>query len=478
MPPKRIIACCDGTWVNGLTEENKSGYTNVLRIARALEHHDARSGGDDPISQIVYYGSGVGSDPGLASIGQGMTGDGLVTKVEEAYAFLASNYVPGDEIFLFGFSRGAYTARMVAGIVGEIGLLDKVQMELWPTLFVELQTEGSADKDDKPEKLTEAAELLATYRAHAKAQIEAAGGFLIKAVGVFDTVGAMGLPSELHSKQPEVASLFGFSNTGLGPHIELALHALAIDETRKDFRPTLWVQTQAGQAKGQVLKQVWFSDIGGGWDEHDASDITLAWMVSETAHVLAFDPKYIESIPDPTAAYGKQPPHNPEVGMFSFAFSYERPPPTITGFPTHETIHHTVPLQAKLTKAVTAALEANPGLVHPLSGFEIVFEKAWTFEADKPRRAKPKTLASVAHTGAATQTKSKSVTIGKRTAAVKVRPDVKDVEVKVVTRRKSFFGGGGTPASPHVVGKPLPARPVLQEVQVVTKKKSFFSIRK
>ncbi|KAL8287629.1 hypothetical protein RQP46_003487 [Phenoliferia psychrophenolica] len=328
--------------------------------------------------KIVYYGSGVGSDPGIASYGEGLTGAGLATKVEETYAFLAGNYVQGDEIALFGFSRGAYTARMVAGIIGEIGLLGKVEAE------------GAAKKDDTA-TLEKSRKILEPFRTRAQAQIKAAGGFLIKLVGVFDTVGAMGLPTELHKTHPKAASIFGFSNT-------LALHAMALNETRRDFIVTKWTQTEEGRAKGQTLKQVWFagshSDVGGGWqDAHDLADVALAWMVSNTAHVLAFDPNYIRSIPNPTAPYGEQPPHNPEVGIFTLAASEVRSPPTSSTFPTAETIHYSVTKQPKVTPAIAQSLAASPSLVRPLEGFEKLFAESW--DLGQPQRPKPQTLTAL-----------------------------------------------------------------------------------
>ncbi|KAM0750718.1 hypothetical protein T439DRAFT_325770 [Meredithblackwellia eburnea MCA 4105] len=399
IPParKRIIACCDGTWNNGLSEENKSGYTNVLRISRALESYS--SDANENIPQIVYYATGIGSDPGLVSYSEGMTGEGLASKVEEAYAFLAGNYVPGDELFLFGFSRGAYTARMVAGIIGEIGILDKVGMESFPTLFLALQQEGKAKPDDVATR-DRVGQVLKPFRDLARAQIQAAGGFLIKLVGVFDTVGSLGLPTELHKTKPQVASLFGFSNTDLGAHIQLALHALALDETRRDFLPTKWTQTAEGRAKGQVLKQVWFSgshsDIGGGWDQHDLSDLTLAWMVSQTEHLLSFDKKYIQRIPDPTAPYGEQQPHNPLQGMFSFAAKQARTPPTATDDITHETIHFSVTKQIHLSLPVSQALSNNKSLVQQLEGFEASFASAWIFDPSTAPRVHPQTLMALA----------------------------------------------------------------------------------
>ncbi|KAK4705558.1 hypothetical protein P7C70_g627, partial [Phenoliferia sp. Uapishka_3] len=307
---------------------------------------------------------------------------------------------------------------MVAGMIGDIGLLSKVQMERFPELFTALKTEGSTNADKAAR--VKATATLAPFRELAKQQIAAAGGFLIKVVGVFDTVGSLGLPTELHKTHPHAASLFGFSNTvilvltnpvtkrssssfylkqELGSHIELALHALALNETRKDFLPTLWTQTLEGQQKGQVLKQVWFAgshaDIGGGWPAHDLSDLTLAWMVSHTQHILSYDTKYIDSIRDPTALYGQQTPHNPRTGMMALSAIQHRTPPTETIFPSLESIHHSVPLQPYLDPAISQAITANKSLIQPLIHFEQEFQNTWRFEPAVPRREGPQTLANI-----------------------------------------------------------------------------------
>lgn len=139
------------------------------------------------------------------------------------------------QLFFFGFSRGSYTVRMVAGIIGEIGILDKSQMEDFPALFLALQKQGKNPLD--PQIQSETASILAPHRVTAQKQLQSLKApYIISVVGCFDTVGSTGLPEELYRKAPRVASVFGFPNTCLGEHILRAYHALALNETREDFR--------------------------------------------------------------------------------------------------------------------------------------------------------------------------------------------------------------------------------------------------
>jgi uncharacterized protein (DUF2235 family) len=112
MDHKRLIVCCDGTWNDA---DSAAEFTNVVRIARAIKPIDTRSSPATP--QIVYYHSGVGTSDALDRVAGGAIGLGLSRNVRDAYASLAANS-EGNEIFLFGFSRGAYTARSVAGLIG------------------------------------------------------------------------------------------------------------------------------------------------------------------------------------------------------------------------------------------------------------------------------------------------------------------------------------------------------------------------
>ena len=130
MDHKRLIMCCDGTWNDA---DSAAEFTNVVRIARAIKPIDTRS--SPAIPQIVYYHSGVGTSDAFDRLAGGAVGLGLSRNVRDAYAFLAANYCEGDEIFLFGFSRGAYTARSVAGLIGWVGLIHKADMDDFALLW-------------------------------------------------------------------------------------------------------------------------------------------------------------------------------------------------------------------------------------------------------------------------------------------------------------------------------------------------------
>ncbi|KAJ8595919.1 hypothetical protein M405DRAFT_929205 [Rhizopogon salebrosus TDB-379] len=355
---KRIIVCCDGTWQDGVMTSEDWKQTNILKLSRAFNHVDDRSG--VLIPQIVYYQSGVGAAHNLYSeYVDGATGASLIDKVQEAYAFISQNFHTGDEIFLFGFSRGAYTARMVAMFIGAIGVLNRTDMDYFPAIFLAYQQLGK-DTDPnstKTKKLTEWLSKWTSHDSHGKRRADSDDdSFSIKCVGVFDTVGSVGLPEELTHKSPSAKSIFGFPNNELGEHIERAYHALAIDENRLDFDCCKFEQTDGGRQKGQILKQCWFSgthsDIGGGWKEHDLSDITLAWMAANIGDILSIDVPYIASLPRPVAHWGEQPPHNSRTGIFRFSEEDARELPTTTDNKTCETIHPSLlPLEEELRKS-------------------------------------------------------------------------------------------------------------------------------
>ncbi|KZS95997.1 hypothetical protein SISNIDRAFT_451651 [Sistotremastrum niveocremeum HHB9708] len=378
---KRIIVCCDGTWQDGIVKKHRWQYSNVLKLARCLNHEDTRH--DPPIPQIVFYQSGVGTETNTAATWlEGATGETLGDKVQDAYAFISQNFQPGDEVFCFGFSRGAYTARMVAAFVGEIGILDKSQMDHFADIFVAFQKRG---KTDDPQVKAECQKILAPFNAgNSKGIVRAnAAGrlFSLKCVGVFDTVGALGLPKELTMMTAQ--SIFGFNDTLLGPHIERALHALALNETRADFNCTKFQQTPEGQSKGQILRQCWFagshSDIGGGWEYHDLSDVTLSWMAANIDDILSLDLEYLNTLFNPNSPWGAQLPHNPKTGVFTLAETLNRELPKPNDLITHETIHPSVRRQKVMIPAVEQLLKDHPEIEWKLLPFEEAVEKTWPF---------------------------------------------------------------------------------------------------
>ena len=230
---KRIIICSDGTWNRperiGHEEDNP---TNVLKFARGIASKDSKD-----VKQIVFYDWGIGSYHDSATAGA--FGAGLEKNVMDAYRFLVHNYDAGDEIFLFGFSRGAYTVRSLCGLINNSGVLQSSKGYLVEEAFVKYK-----NKDIEPNG-TEMLEWRKENSIEDKTKINF--------VGVWDTVGAMGLP----------ISVFGlikdkhlFYDNKLGSNIETARHALSLDEQRKDFKPTIWEPKQ-----GVDIQQVWFAGV-------------------------------------------------------------------------------------------------------------------------------------------------------------------------------------------------------------------------
>ncbi|KAF2435697.1 hypothetical protein EJ08DRAFT_558806, partial [Tothia fuscella] len=286
---KRLIVLCDaGTWEDSTSDDKQAYPTNVTRFGRALSAWTKPQDGDE-VEQIVYYQKGVGTNSSLDSVFGGATGAGVSANIRAAYAFLAHNYDSGDEIFFFGFSRGAYTARAIAGMVAEVGLLTKKGMDQFTGLYeayrnVGLNGKGPINKDKKV--LEDMKKDLLLDSSAAKA---------IQIVGVWDTVGfhEAGWAKFVGYAGESIE----FTDTNLSPNVMYGFHALALDERRKAFLPTLW-ELPAEPVKDTrtvEMKQVWFSgrhaDIGGGNANHVLSDITFAWMMAECEKtgLLGFD---------------------------------------------------------------------------------------------------------------------------------------------------------------------------------------------
>ncbi|KAH9473234.1 hypothetical protein Pst134EA_000307 [Puccinia striiformis f. sp. tritici] len=367
---KRLIICCDGTWSNGLSTAPSSA-TNVLKLARCICPQDSRT--FPPIPQVVFYQSGLGTTEGPAlDLAQGATGAGILAKIREAYAFIAQNYIPGDEVFLFGFSRGAFTARTIASLIADLGILNSAGM----ADFHQVLTAYKA-RSESTEKF------LDNYRQGGPKHMCRMAEGTLKCVGVWDTVGALGLPGFFDNN----FNLLGFKDTKLSHHIMYAFHAMAVHETRKDFTATKWVKppTPSGLKEyPQVLKQVWFagshSDVGGGLADHDLSDISLIWMVANLIehNLLAVDEDYINELLSPQAAWGGQAPYDPRQGVMSTTLKTERQLPTVWDEETMESIHESVFRQEKLTPELAKVLEDNPPkLIEKLLPFEEKMRVRW-----------------------------------------------------------------------------------------------------
>jgi uncharacterized protein (DUF2235 family) len=260
---KQLVVCCDGTW--NTPDEHRgvvAAPTNVAKLALGVV--------DSPV-QALFYEPGVGTRPDDRVLG-GAFGLGLSQNVRNGYRFLAERYQSGDKIFLFGFSRGAYTARSLAGLVHNCGILKKENADRVDEAFAFYRDRTS---HTRPSAL--GSQLFRRMYSHPDDTIHF--------IGVWDTVGALGIPDDIpgwddfFKRMTNWQELWGFHDTQLGPHVTTACHALAIDEQRPPFKPTLWTSAKPGQ----TLEQVWFagvhSEIGGGSASASLSDIALLWMV-------------------------------------------------------------------------------------------------------------------------------------------------------------------------------------------------------
>jgi len=384
---KRIIVCCDGTWQDGFSE-SRSVYTNVLRLARTIHHVDERF--KPPIPQVVFYQSGIGSAKNLYSeYIEGTTGSSLADKVEEAYGFIAHNYSPGDEIFVFGFSRGAYTARMIAMFIGEIGVLNRRDMDNFAAIFLNFQNLGACQDADKRLELEQKLYPWRKSDSHGKQRVKRAGSpFTVKCVGVWDTVGSFGLPEEISISSKTQGCPFGFPDRILGEHIERAYQALAINEERVDFNCNKFEQTDAGRRSNQILEQCWFtgihSDVGGGYEQHDLSDLTLIWLCAHIGDALSLDLDYLEKKCQPAVApWGAQKPHSLS-GIFSLATKAQRRLPSVPDQITHESIHSSVLHQQSVSPVLSGILTSHPHIVCPLLPLEEEMKAKWAYDPSSP----------------------------------------------------------------------------------------------
>ncbi|MDS1115758.1 DUF2235 domain-containing protein [Gordonia westfalica] len=246
---KRLIICCDGTWKSSKDPR----ISNVEKIARAVKTDAA-----DGAVQLVHYVNGVGTGSAWSDrIVGGAFGRGLNANLLDAYRFLALNYESDDEIFVFGFSRGAYTARSLVGMISKVGLVTPRRLAEDPSvnLFEQALRQYRNKSDPPPEPLGDRVP--------------------VAFIGVFDTVGALGVPGITRYKHQ-------FHDVKLGKKVKVARQALAIDECRLTFDPCVW---ETAENTSTDVKQVWFegvhSDIGGGLKVVEPSELTLAWMVRE-----------------------------------------------------------------------------------------------------------------------------------------------------------------------------------------------------
>lgn len=319
--PKNIVFCADGTWNNAGADAKNEDATNVLKLYQLLagdvvggseftrantpeivEGEKIHKAANGETLQVAKYINGVGNSSNIIKkLFSGAFGAGVVQRIVRGYTYISRNYQPGDHIYIVGFSRGAYTARALVGMIATQGLLK--------TSF----------KSGSPESYQAATDAWFYYRNSVKVKDETLFADLMTAVlnksfwslvksifnphlstndfiavdriasvVVWDTVGAMGIP-KFNVQNKELVDAFRFADEVLSKKVRLGLHAIALDEKRELFKPTLW------NTGGNVLQRVFIgghADVGGGYAEKGLSDITLDWMITQLSkhQLLAMSP--------------------------------------------------------------------------------------------------------------------------------------------------------------------------------------------
>ena len=309
---KKLVVCCDGTWNTPRTDTNIFRTYSFLRgrlgqpteVSHKQGTRTCAGPAADGSDVVLFYDEGVGTQWFDRLIGGG-AGIGLSENVREAYHFLGHNFEPGSEIYVFGFSRGAYTARSLCGFIKAAGLLVtpsvkdvwRAYMERYVTAHapaIASRSAGLSLDGVRDWFVRKAGEAVGHLGGTEVAKLPTYGDVKIKFIGVYDTVGALGVPIPAVAKVNE--PIVGFHDTTLGTTVESAVQALAVDEKRGPYAPTLWTRAaNAVAVAGQSVLQVWFpgvhSDIGGGYSDKGIGDITWDVMMRQAAgHGLVIDP--------------------------------------------------------------------------------------------------------------------------------------------------------------------------------------------
>lgn len=309
---KRIVILCDGTW----NRSDSDTPTNVVRFAQALRPTDA-----DEVRQVAFYvqgvGTGRGPTPALRQLDSwlgGAFGHGLMENIEEAYRHLLFNYEVGDEIHIVGFSRGAYTARSLTGLIRSTGLIGRGQMHRIREAIERYRTLGDERThpnheashrfraDISPAVATSPAEM--SWRENRGLPT----GHLLRIayLGVWDSVGALGVPAFIPVLGPRSARRHRFHDANLSSMVRSARHAVALDERRKSFAPTRWdnvaeLNAEVENGGPPPYQEQFFpgdhGSVGGGGDITELSSIGLAWIIEGAqAAGLAFDAERLAQI--------------------------------------------------------------------------------------------------------------------------------------------------------------------------------------
>src|SRR5918995_4879008 len=316
---KNIVICSDGTGNSTI----KGRGTNVFKLFEMIDLNGHQNDLNlDP--QVAIYDDGVGTeDFKPLKIFAGVTGWGLSRNVKQLYKELCRIYDPGDRIFLFGFSRGAFTVRTLAGFILKCGIID-AQKQPTAKAF-----DGCVNRAYKAYRSCYRTALMRLLRGEASAATTEefkvrfcyAQQIRIHFIGVWDTVDAVGLPFHVSDLINALIYRFKFPNQRLSEQVDHAYHALAVDDDRHSFHPLLWDQRAYNPGKSQKIEQVWFAgahaNVGGGYPKQGLSLTAMHWLMTKAQNAgLRFIPDEYEYYRDHANVDDKL--YDPRAGLGVF----------------------------------------------------------------------------------------------------------------------------------------------------------------
>jgi len=298
---KRIAVLIDGTW----NKEGGGADTNVAKLDSGKRVSPCiKAVASDSTEQLVHYHDGVGVDGDLTQkLLGGAIGLGLKKIIQEVYDFIVDHYEANDEIYIFGFSRGAYAARALAGLIGASGIQRRQNADVFEAAWAHYRVAPKVRQQPATGTAGDR-KAINVYETQREAFHD---NRTVTCVAVWDTVGSYGIPAGFGlaplARYFTLVTL-GFHDTSFGDHVEVGLHAVAVDEHRRPFVPTFWTIPKGQQPKGHV-EQTWFAgahcNVGDGYADSGLSDLALIWMVARVQALtgLEFDADAVRSSTKP-----------------------------------------------------------------------------------------------------------------------------------------------------------------------------------
>ena len=379
--PRNIVLLADGTG-NSSASPFK---TNVWRLYQAVDIAPPPSGVD---AQTVYYNDGVGTGSFRPLVLLGLAlGIGLARNVKDLYAFVCRNYEPGDNIYLFGFSRGAFTVRILAGLILRCGL---VTADSDAELKERVQLAYDEYKRDVARRATATRPWLVAGRllggsetGHSTDHIEFNFHQVfprIRFMGVWDTVDAYGMPvDELKTGIDRYIWPMTLADRQLSPYIDRACQALSLDDERPTFRPVLWTDPE----RDRRLTQIWFAgvhaDVGGGYPDDGLANVTLQWMMDEAVSAgLRLYPASMQECEQRANGDGEQ--HDSRAGLAGYYRYGPRNVDALCADPDHGVEVHTPTVHQTAINRIRAWRVRYAPVSFPCRRYN----KAWRRAVGKP----------------------------------------------------------------------------------------------